>query len=81
MISGFRLRESETTTDGQGQRRTNFQRLQAFAADLGLELRDLDVLRSLTEPDLADDKRVRENERKRVIDRSDLGASRPSGSS
>jgi hypothetical protein len=69
---GFRLRESETT-DGQGQRRTNFQRLQAFAADLGLELRDLDVLRSLTEPDLADEKKVRENERKRVIDRSDLG--------
>ena len=69
---GLRLREAEST-DGQGERRSNFQRLQDFATGLGLELRDLDVLRSLTEPDLADEKTLRVNARQRVIDRSDLG--------
>ena len=69
---GNRLRESEST-DGQGERKTNFQRLQAFAADLGLDLRDLDTLRSLTEPDLEDEKKVRVNERRKVIARSDQG--------
>jgi hypothetical protein len=69
---GLRLRESETT-DGQGERRTNFQRLQSFAGDLGFELRHLDVLRSLTEPDLEDEKRARENERRKAIARSDQG--------
>jgi hypothetical protein len=67
---GLRLRETETT-DGQGESRTNFQRLQGFAASLGLDLRHLDVLRSLTEPDLEADKKVRVNERQKVIARSD----------
>ncbi|MDX6484089.1 MAG: hypothetical protein QOE95_1860 [Gaiellaceae bacterium] len=69
---GLRLREAEAT-DGQGERRTNFHRLQSFAGDLGLELRHLDVLRSLTEPDLADEKKVRVNEQQKVIARSDQG--------
>jgi hypothetical protein len=69
---GLRLREAEAT-DGQGERRTNFHRLQSFAGDLGLELRYLDVLRSLTEPDLADEKKVRVNEQQKVIARSDQG--------
>jgi hypothetical protein len=67
---GLRLREAEAT-DGQGERRTNFHRLQDFARDLGLELLYLDVLRSLTEPDLADEKKVRANEQQKVIVRSD----------
>jgi len=69
---GLRLREAEMT-DGKGERRTNFHHLQGFANDLGLELRHLDVLRSLTEPDLEDEKRVRANERRKVIARSDQG--------
>jgi hypothetical protein len=69
---GLRLREAETT-DGQGESRTNFRRLQDFAGALGFGLRHLDVLRSLTEPDLEDEKRVRVNERRRVIARSDQG--------
>ncbi|MDX6484092.1 MAG: hypothetical protein QOE95_1863 [Gaiellaceae bacterium] len=69
---GLCLREAEAT-DGQGERRTNFHRLQSFAGDLGLELRHLDVLRSLTEPDLADEKKVRANEQQKVIARSDQG--------
>jgi hypothetical protein len=69
---GLRLREAETT-DGNGERKTNFQHLQSFASSLGLGLRHLDVLRSLSEPDLADEKRVRENERRTVIARSDQG--------
>ena len=55
---GLRLREAKTT-DGQGESKTNFQRLQGLRRSLGLELRHLDVLRSLTEPDLADEKRRR----------------------
>jgi hypothetical protein len=67
---GLRLREAETT-DGQGETKTSFRRLQDFASSLGLELRHLDVLRSLTEPDLEDDKKIRVNERQKVIARSD----------
>lgn len=67
---GLRLREAEAT-DGKGERRTNFNYLQGFADDLGFELQHLDVLRSLTEPDLEDDKRRRANDRRKVIARSD----------
>lgn len=69
---GFRLREAETA-NGQGEFKTNFQRLQDFAAGLGLDLRHLDVYRSLTEPDLADEIKIRENDRRKVIARSDQG--------
>ncbi len=69
---GLRLRETETT-DGQGESKTSFQRLQEFASALGLDLRHLDVLRSLTESDIADEKRKRENERRKVIAESDQG--------
>ncbi len=69
---GLRLRET-TTTDGQGESKTNFQRLREFADSLGLELRHLDVLRYLTEPDLEDEKRRRTNERRKVIAQSDQG--------
>lgn len=60
---GLRLREAETT-DGQGERRTNFHRLQGFASDLGLELQHLDVLRSLTESYLEDEKSLLYERRK-----------------
>lgn len=67
---GFRLREAEMP-DGQGESRTNFRRLQDFAATLGLDLRHLDVLRFLTEPDVAPGVIARSNERRKETARSD----------
>lgn len=69
---GVRLREAESA-DGQGEFKTNLQCLREFAGDLGLDLRQLEVSRSLTEPDLADEKRLRDNDRRAVIARSDQG--------
>ncbi len=66
---GLRLREAETT-DGLGEAKTNFRRLQDFAGTLGFELRHLDVLRSLTEPDLEDETTKRTNLRRGEIARS-----------
>jgi hypothetical protein len=65
---GLQLREAETT-DGRGESRTNFRRLQDFASSLGLELRHIDILCSLIEPDLQTELRV--NEHQRAIVRSD----------
>lgn len=48
---GARLRDAETA-DGQGERKTNYRRLQEFAGGLGLEIRHLDISRTLTEADL-----------------------------
>lgn len=67
---GLCLREAETT-DGLGESKTSFRRLQEFASAMGLELRHLDVLRTLTEIDIGDEKRVRENKRRKVIAASD----------
>jgi hypothetical protein len=66
---GLRLREAETT-DGQGECKTSFRRLQGFAASLGLELRHLDVLRSLTEQDVAAEIKDRDNQRQEEIAQS-----------
>lgn len=66
---GLRLREAETA-DGKGECKPNFLRLQGFASSLGLELRHLDVLRSLTERDLAADIKDRENRRQEEIAQS-----------
>jgi hypothetical protein len=67
---GLRLREAEVA-DGQGECRSNFRRLQDFAASLGLDLRHLDVLRFLTEPDVTPGVIVRSNERRKEVVRSE----------
>jgi len=74
---GRRLREAETT-DGQGERKTNFQRLQSFAGDLGFELWNVEITRTLTEADVEEDLTKRRNERLKVVARSerDLEAER-----
>ncbi|HJX28836.1 MAG TPA: hypothetical protein VJ885_13070, partial [Thermoanaerobaculia bacterium] len=48
---GPNLRDAETA-DGQGERKTNYRRLQEFAGDLGLEMRHVDIRRTLTETDI-----------------------------
>jgi hypothetical protein len=67
---GLRLRETETM-DGRGECRTNFQRLQIFADDLGLELRHLDVFRSFSESDLKGLAKFKESDHHRLISHSD----------
>lgn len=46
-------------TEGSGARKRNFERLREFAAQLGLDLRDIGITRSLTEEDLGPDVTVR----------------------
>lgn len=48
---GLRLLEAEATK-GSGERRENFAYLQFFARSLGLDLRHVDITRSLTEVDI-----------------------------
>lgn len=67
---GAILRDAETT-DGQGECKTNYQRLQTFAEDLGLELRHVEVTRTLTEIDIEDKQAEREKERLKRIARSE----------
>lgn len=55
---GCYLLEAEST-EGLGERRSNFERLQSFATSLGLDLRHVDVTRSLMEEDLQPDVHVR----------------------
>jgi hypothetical protein len=59
-------------TDTKGEIKNNFNHLQKFVGDLGLELLRLEVFRSLNDSELDDEKKKRENERQIAKERSDL---------